>query len=78
MQAVTREEWMHALLGVQRGRMCWCEMASGNPMVTEHSPACRNARELFFSTAKPITNYTGPSKAGGGVRDVATDAAPGG
>lgn len=79
MNAVTREEWMHALLGLQRGRMCWCDYATGNPMVTEHTPPCRNVRELFLSTAKPITDYTGPGNKGGGEREVVpSSAAPGG
>ena len=26
---------------------CWCEMAVGNPMVKEHSSACRAAKNQF-------------------------------
>lgn len=59
---------MHALLALQRGRMCWCDMAIGNPMVTEHTPPCRNARQLFMGESK-----------GGDKREVApSNAVPGG
>lgn len=59
MNAVTREEWMHALLALQRGRMCWCEHETGNPMMTRHSPQCEYIRALFMGESK-----------GGGRREV--------
>jgi hypothetical protein len=60
MMKTTREEWMHAVLSLQRGRMCWCDHAIGSPMQTDHSPRCANIRSMFM----------GPSK-GGDEREVA-------
>lgn len=34
-----------ALRGLALGSDCWCQMAIGNPMVREHSPACVAARK---------------------------------
>lgn len=68
MTTPTREEWMHAVLSLQRGRMCWCDHAIGSPMQADHSTRCQNIRAMFMGASK-----------GGGVRDVVPgNGAPGG
>ena len=38
-------ELEQAVLGLKLGD-CWCDMATGNPMMTRHSQACVKAQEL--------------------------------
>lgn len=42
------QAFKNALALVRRGETCWCEMAVGNPMVTDHSNACKIARALMI------------------------------
>lgn len=36
------------ILQLKRGS-CWCEMGIGNPMVRDHSPACKQVQEMLKS-----------------------------
>lgn len=36
-----------ALASLQRGSGCWCEMAIGNPMVTNHSTYCHETKRTL-------------------------------
>lgn len=37
-------ELLEALKGLQRERGCFCEMAIGHPLMTDHSNACKKAQ----------------------------------
>lgn len=45
-QAATIARIMVVLWDMQRGPNCWCEMATGNPMLSGHTMACKQARAL--------------------------------
>lgn len=48
--------YRHALLGTRRSltENCWCEYGVGNPMLHDHTDACKEAFEALLSVERQI------------------------